>query len=496
MVFNRNFATEFVPLFILYMHFQKTKIVATVGPSCNTREKLEELVEAGVDVFRLNFSHGSHAQHLEVIEHITAINKSRDLHLGILADLQGPKLRVGVMEDKGGLPIKEGDILTFVQHECLGNAEHIYMSYEYFAQDVKVGESVLVDDGNVQLEVVETNGVDTVKLVVKFGSLLKSKKGVNLPNTKVSQPSLTEKDIVDLDFVLNYEVHWIALSFVRRPEDIDELRARIRKTQHDAKIIAKIEKPEAVACIEEIVKRTDAVMVARGDLGVEMPIEEVPLVQKQIVNLCNRYAKPVIVATQMMESMIENPMPTRAETTDVANAVFDGADAVMLSGETASGAHPALVVQTMRRIIANAETSDLVYNKIHTPHPDSEHFVSDVVCRNAYSIARELGSETIIGFTVSGYTAFQVSSYRPRATIYIFSDKRSALSMLNLVWGVRPFWYRQFSETLSTNKTINEVHAILKEKNMINVGDVVVNTGAMPLDAKQRTNLLRVGLVG
>ncbi|MEY4926402.1 MAG: pyruvate kinase [Bacteroidota bacterium] len=478
------------------MHFQKTKIVATVGPSCNTREKLEELVDAGVDVFRLNFSHGTHEQHLSVIQHIHAINKSRDLYLGILADLQGPKLRVGVMEDPNGLAIKEGDILTFVQHECLGNAQHIYMSYEYFAQDVKPGEAVLVDDGNVQLEVVETNGVDTVQLVVKFGTVLKSKKGVNLPNTQVSQPSLTEKDIADLDFLmtLDYDVHWIALSFVRRPEDIDDLRTRIVRAQHEAKIIAKIEKPEAVDCIEEIVKRTDAVMVARGDLGVEMPIEEVPLVQKLIVNLCNKYARPVIVATQMMESMIKNPMPTRAETTDVANAVFDGADAVMLSGETASGDHPALVVSVMRRIIGQAETSDLVYNKQHKPDASSSEFVSDVVCHNAHTIAREVNSDAIIGFTVSGYTAFQVSSYRPKANIYIFSDKRHALSMLNLVWGVRPFWYRQFAETLSTNKTIHEVHAILKEKGIIKTGDVIVNTGAMPLDAKQKTNLLRVGI--
>ncbi len=478
------------------MHLQKTKIVATVGPSCNTREKLEELVHAGVDVFRLNFSHGTHAQHLEVIEHIHAINKALDIHIGILADLQGPKLRVGMMEDhENGLPIKEGDILTFVQHECLGNAEQIYMSYEYFAQDVKPGEAVLVDDGNVQLEVVETNGVDTVKLVVKFGSVLKSKKGVNLPNTLVSQPSLTDKDIADLDFILEHNVHWIALSFVRRPEDIEELKARIKRAQHNAKIIAKIEKPEAIACIEEIVRLSDAVMVARGDLGVEMPIEEVPLIQKRIVSLCNQYARPVIVATQMMETMIKNPMPTRAETTDVANAVFDGADAVMLSGETASGAHPALVVNMMRRIIGNAETSDIVYNKMHSPMIDSTEFVSDVVCHNAHTIAREVQSNTIIGFTVSGYTAFQVSSYRPKATIYIFSDKPQVLSMLNLVWGVRPFWYRDFETTRSTNRTIQEVHDILKDKGILKVGDIVVNTGAMPLEPHQKTNLLRVGLV-
>ncbi len=478
------------------MHLQKTKIVATVGPSCNTREKLEQLVNAGVDVFRLNFSHGTHAQHLEVIEHIHAINKSLDTHIGILADLQGPKLRVGMMENhEQGLAIKEGDILTFVQHECLGTAEQIYMSYEYFAQDVKPGEAVLVDDGNVQLEVLETNGVDTVKLVVKFGSVLRSKKGVNLPNTIVSQPSLTEKDIADLEFIMQYDVHWVALSFVRRAEDIEDLRVRIKKAQHHAKIIAKVEKPEAIECIEEIVRRSDAVMVARGDLGVEMPIEQVPLIQKRIVSLCNQYARPVIVATQMMETMIHNPMPTRAETTDVANAVFDGADAVMLSGETASGSHPALVVDMMRRIIGNAETSELVYNKTHSPIINSENFVSDVVCQSAHTIARQVNSETIIGFTVSGYTAFQVSSYRPKASVYIFSDRPHVLSMLNLVWGVRPFWYRHFEVTRSTNKTIQEVHDILKDKGILKTGDIVVNTGAMPLEPLQKTNLLRVGSV-
>ena len=290
-------------------------------------------------------------------------------------------------------------------------------------------------------------------------------------------------------------INWIALSFVRKASDIDELRIRIKAASHPAKIIAKIEKPEAVADIEAIVATTDAIMVARGDLGVEMPIERLPMIQKNMVSLCNQYAKPVIVATQMMESMIENPSPTRAETTDVANAVIDGADAVMLSGETAAGKHPALVVEMMKRIVADVEAnSPVVYNRDHHPRRDSASWLSDSVCYYAHLTAAELDALTIIGMTVSGYTAFQVSSYRPKADICIFSDRHSVLGMLSLVWGVRGFFYDSF-ENASTDQTIQDSHDILKKYGIIADGDIVVNTGAMPIESRLRTNMLRVSTV-
>ena len=324
-------------------HHQKTKILATIGPASSSKEALLDLVKAGVNVFRLNFSHGEHSQHQQVIDNILEINEKYNVYVGILADLQGPKLRIGKMENNA-LAIQPGDILTFVNEECLGTKEKIYMSYELFAADVKVGEKVLVDDGKIVLEVLSTNGKNEVKLIVLFGQTLSSNKGVNLPDTIVTQPSLTEKDLEDLDYILTQPVNWIALSFVRQAKDVKDLQKRIKAKKHIAKVVAKIEKPEAINNIKEIIKVSDAIMIARGDLGVEVPIEKLPGLQKMIIAKCIQKAKPVIVATQMMESMITNPSPTRAEVTDVANAVLDGTDAVMLSGETSVGEHPSLVV--------------------------------------------------------------------------------------------------------------------------------------------------------
>jgi pyruvate kinase len=476
--------------------FQKTKIVATVGPSCHSREQLGELIDTGVDIFRLNFSHGTHEYHLSTIQNIHSLNEEKRTHVGILCDLQGPKLRVGMMP-KEGLPIKAGDVLTFVQgdeyKDAIGTPDKVYMSYEFFAQDVHPGEVVLLDDGNIRMRVLETNRVDEVKLTVEHGTLLKSKKGVNLPQTKVSQPSLTKKDIEDLEFVMTQEVHWIALSFVRQAADLHDLRERLLQVGHEAKIISKIEKPEAMDDIEAIVAASDAVMVARGDLGIEMPIERLPLSQKRIVTLCNEQAKPVIVATQMLESMMTAPIPTRAEVTDVANAVIDGADAVMLSGESAAGDHPVLVVQTMCNIIAEIENnSDLPYNRSHLPQPNSKYFLSDTVCHTTHTLARDLNAKMIIGVTVSGYTAYQVSSYRPKAYIAIFSPKKHILCQLNLLWGVRAFYYGAFA---GTEQTMLDVHNLLKNKGLVEIGDLVVNTGATPLESRHRTNMVRAGLI-
>lgn len=470
---------------------QNTKIVATVGPASSSYDMLLELVRVGVDVFRLNFSHGSHEDHQKVIDNITRINERYGLHIGILADLQGPKLRVGKIENEG-LPLKEGDVVTFVNEKCVGTMEKIYMSYPQFPMDVKVGETVLVDDGKLVFEVLETNRKDTVKLKTVFGGVLSSNKGVNLPNTNVSLPSLTEKDLIDLEYILTQPVNWIALSFVRRPEDIIDLRDRIQAKNHPAKIIAKIEKPEAVHRIDEIIKAANGIMVARGDLGIEMPIEQLPVIQKEIVSKCIQRARPVIVATQMMDSMITNPSPTRAEVTDVANAVLDGADAVMLSGETSVGKHPVKVVEYMNKIIDEAERVFNFEGRRPVLVPKARTFMSDVVCFNAAKTAEELDSKAIVGMTSSGYTAFKVSSYRPKRDIYIFSDRMHMLATLNLVWGVRCYYYDRFT---TTDETINDVNDILKAAGKLQPGDVVVNTGSMPLHRRHRTNMLKVTII-
>ncbi|MEM6725082.1 MAG: pyruvate kinase, partial [Bacteroidota bacterium] len=419
------------------------------------------------------------------------INNKYNANLSILADLQGPKLRVGKMEGEG-LPIAEGDILTFTTEECIGTKEKIFMKYPYFAKDVEVGEKVLVDDGKIELEVVETNKKDVAKLKVLFGSLLKSNKGVNLPDTKISLPSLTEKDRTDLEFILTQPVNWLALSFVRSPDDIIDLRKRIQQQNHKAKIIAKIEKPEAIQFIQEIIDATDGVMVARGDLGIEVPMEQLPMLQKRIIELCMDSGKPVIVATQMMDSMIVNPSPTRAEIIDVANAVLDGADAVMLSGETSVGKHPIKVVQAMNKIIAQAELDPHVYYRGHSPQESSPTYLSDAICFNSCRIAREVNAKTIIGMTKSGYTAFKVSSNRPKSDIFIFSDDMYILCTLNLVWGIRGFYYDKFT---TTDETIYDVQQILKAAGFIKDGDIVINTGSMPLESRSRTNMLKISLV-
>ena len=471
--------------------FQKTKILATIGPASNSYGTLLELVRAGVDAFRLNFSHGTHEDHLKVFDYIQYINKKYKINICVVADLQGPKLRVGKMEN-GAIQLRKGDVLTFVNKECLGNKDGIYMSYESFARDVKVGEKVLIDDGRVELLVREKNDVDTVKLEVLYGSALSSKKGVNLPDTNISLPSLTEKDKNDLDFILQYPFNWIALSFVRRAEDIEDLRKHIQDKKHAARIIAKIEKPEAITHLDAIIEAADGIMVARGDLGVEVPMERLPMLQKDIINRCIHQAKPVIVATQMMESMIKNPTPTRAEIIDVANAVIDGTDTVMLSGETAIGAHPVKVVEAMNKIIAEAEQQESIYYKRLTPSRESESFLSDAICYNACRIARQVDAKMIIGMTESGYTGYMVSSYRPQSNIVIFCSDENMLRTLNLVWGLRGFYYDEFT---STDATINDVQQILKTRGLLKQGDVVINTGSMPLHMRKKTNMLKVSTI-
>ena len=470
---------------------QKTKIVATVGPASAPKEMLEQLIMAGTDVFRLNFSHGDHEIHQKTINTIIKINEEHNINIGILCDLQGPKLRVGEMENNG-LELKPDDIVTFVNEPCVGNMDKIYMSYKDFARDVNVGERVMLDDGKLQMTVVETDGKSVVKLKVVFGGVLSSNKGVNLPETKISLPSLTEKDLRDLEFILTQPINWIALSFVRHAQDVIELKEKISAADHFAKVISKIEKPEAIADIKNIIKATDAIMIARGDLGVEVPMEKLPPMQKDIIKRCIKMGRPVIVATQMMESMITNPSPTRAEITDVANAVLDGADAVMLSGETSVGKYPVGVVSAMSKIISEAEKHYELQTKRPKADKSSKTFHSDTICFGAAKLAEDIKAKAILSITVSGYTAFKVASYRPNSLIYVFSSVKPMLATMNLIWGVQTFYYDKFS---STDETISDLTEILKGKNLLKGGDVIVNTASMPLQKRFLTNTLKITIV-
>lgn len=473
--------------------FKRTKIVATVGPACDTYEAMLELVKAGVNVFRLNFSHGSHEDKARIIEFIHKMNKSEPYNIAILADLQGPKLRVGEIAN-GALEIKEGDILTFTNKKCVGTLEKIFVSYPDLHSDVKVGEKILIDDGKLEVVVHEITPEKDVKVMVTLGGTLLPKKGVNLPDTSISLPSLTEKDLADLAFIMKQKVDWVALSFVRNPADITDLKERIRKAGHSAKVIAKIEMPQAITNLRDIIVESDGVMIARGDLGVELPVEAVPLIQKDIIRKCLHRAKPVIVATQMMESMIERTKPNRSEITDVANAVLEGADAVMLSGETATGKYPKLVVETMTKIIREIEEKAYVYNReeMLKPQSHSPSFLSDAICYNAAKLAEDVNADALIGMTQSGYTGFMLSSYRPKAHLYIFTKVRSLVNQLSLSWGVRAFYY---DEEESLDDIFFDQVDILKERSFVSNGDIVVHTGSTPVHLHLPTNVIKIAKV-
>lgn len=468
----------------------RTKIVATVGPACDSYEQLLALVKAGVNVFRLNFSHGSHEDKAKIIDHIRKINFTEPYNISILGDLQGPKLRVGEIENNA-LEVFPGDILTFTNEKVVGTIERIYVSYPNLHADVKIGNKIMIDDGKMEVKVVGIEKNHDVKVQVTMGGIISSKKGINLPDTKISLPALTDKDLIDLDFIIEQKLDWVALSFVRHVKDIVILRSKLTDKSSKTKIIAKIEKPEALVNIRDIIIESDGIMVARGDLGVELPIEQVPLIQKQIIRKCLHRAKPVIVATQMMESMIDRIKPNRSEITDVANAVLEGTDAVMLSGETATGKHPVLVVETMRKIIMQVERTDYRYNLEDdlVPQPHSPSFLSDAICYNACKLARDTKAEALIGMTQSGYTAFMLSSYRPASPLYIFSKEKSLINQLSLSWGVRAFHYAE-EESLDT--IMSDQIQICKERGFIKSGDLVVNTGSTPVHLHLPTNVLKI----
>lgn len=469
---------------------KKTKIVATIGPVSNSYETMLELVKAGVNVFRLNFSHGTHEDKLAVLENIRRINREEPFNVASLGDLQGPKLRVGEIENNG-IMVTPGDILTFTNEKCVGTLEKIYVSYPNLAGDVKLGNKILIDDGKIEVVVVDITKSKDVKVEVTIGGVLSSKKGINLPDTKISLPALTEKDLADLEFIIEQECDWVALSFVRSVKDLVILRSKLDEKKSKTKIIAKIEKPEAIVNIRDIILESDAIMIARGDLGVEMPVEKVPMIQKEIIRKCMHRAKPVIVATQMMESMMDRVKPNRSEITDVANAVLEGADAVMLSGETAAGQHPVLVVETMSKIIKEIETTSYNYDReeMLKPQPHSPSFLSDAICYNACKIALDVNADAVIGMTQSGYTAFMLSSYRPKAPLYIFTKEQSLVNQLCLSWGVRAFFY---TEEESLDQIINDQIAILSERGFLRSGDVVINTGSTPVELHLPTNIIKV----
>lgn len=475
-------------------YLKKTKIIATLGPASSDKETMLQLIQAGTDIFRINFSHADYDLVKKNVQTIRELNQEHGFSVGILGDLQGPKLRVGVVKE--GSYLNPGDILTFTNEKIEGDSTKVYMTYQKFPQDVKVGERILIDDGKLVLEVIETNNLDTVKAKTIQGGPLSSKKGVNLPNTNVSLPALTEKDIKDANFMLDLELDWIALSFVRHAQDIIDLKELMKNhptNKQKTPIIAKIEKPEGVKNIEQILQECDGLMVARGDLGVEVPMEEVPAIQKNLVEIARKYAKPVIIATQMMETMITSLTPTRAEVNDVANSVLDGADAVMLSGETSVGKYPVDVVKNMSKIVKNIEQTHFYQNKNspieHEFNCVDERFITNRICLAAVRIAKTANVEAIVTLTYSGYTAFQISAHRPNANIIVYSSNRRVLTMLNLLWGVRAFYYDMQK---STDETIIQVNMLAHSNGFVEQGDFVINLNATPAYEGGKTNTLRL----
>jgi len=470
---------------------KKTKIVATIGPACSDKETLKEMFLSGLNVCRLNFSHGSYEDHANVVQIIKELNQETGLNVAILADLQGPKIRTNEIENNGVELINGREIIVGIQ-KIVGTAEKFSINYDRLPAEVNPGERILLDDGKIILEVISTDKKDSFKAKIIQGGILSSKKGVNLPNTKISMPSLTAKDLEDLNFALDHNVDWIGLSFVRSAKDIVELKKLIAAKKCKAKVIAKIEKPEAIDEIDQIIAESDGLMVARGDLGVEIPFQNVPLIQKMIIKRCMVHAKPVIVATQMMESMINNMSPTRAEVNDVANAVLDGADAVMLSGETSVGKFPVEVIRTMSNIVTEMEKFDGIYNKEELPEKNQARFISDSICFNACRLSQRVEASAILTMSFSGYTAYKIASQRPKAPIYVFTSNTQILTQLNLIWGVKAFYY---NKQISTDHTIADIKSLLKNEGLLNVGDIVINIASIPLKEMGGSNMLKLSYV-
>ena len=469
----------------------KTKIIATIGPASYNKTTLRKMFSAGLNVARINFSHSNHEEAEQIYNWIQELNEEEDRNVAILGDLQGPKLRIGVVEE--GQVIKKGEKITITTKECIGNASKVYITYPEFPKDVEVGDKIMLDDGKLILRAESSNKKDEVVAKVVQGGDLKSKKGVNLPNTKISLPCLTPKDLADLECALKLGIEWIGLSFVRSVNDIKELQKIIDSKNSPAKIVAKIEKPEAIQEIDAIINETDAIMVARGDLGVEVPMERVPALQKMISRKCIKYSTPVIIATQMMESMMDSLSPSRADVNDVANAVHDRVDGVMLSGETSVGTYPVQVIRAMSKVVKNQESHNHHEMEEFLPEEKkNDRFISDSICFNACKIAEQVNAKAVMTMTHSGYNAFKISSFRPPSKICIFTNNRKILNTLSLLWGVRGYYYDKF---VSTDHTISDIKNIIKEKGIVTEGDMVINIASMPITDKGMTNMMRLSRI-
>jgi len=472
-------------------HFNRTKIITTLGPASNSKEIIEQMIAAGADVMRINASHGDHNFMQAIVDNVRTINEEKKLNIALLLDLQGPKIRIGVIAN-GECELMDNQQFTLTTEVIEGDAMKASIQYKGFYNDVKKGDVVLIDDGKLKLEVREVLANKDVVTKVIHGGKLMSKKGVNLPFTQISIPSLTEKDCADIEFALANNVEWIGLSFVRTANDIIELKDIIKKSGKACRIIAKIEKPEAVRNIDDIIAESDGVMVARGDLGVEIDMAQVPIIQKKVVKKCLNEGKPVIIATQMMESMITNFRPTRAEVNDVGNAVYDGADALMLSAETSVGRYPVGVVHSMRKIIQAIEHDQDIYYRLNKPDKHSRTFISDSLCYHASEMAMQSGAKAIAAMTHSGYTAFKVSSQRPRAGIFIFTDNKPILNTLSLVWGVRGFYYDKYE---STDQTIEDIKEFLKAESLVETNDIIIHIASTPMHKRTRANTIKINVV-
>ena len=467
-----------------------TKIIATIGPSSYDKDIIREMFNSGMNVVRLNFSHCPHKKAHQIIQFVQELNTELDRNVAVIGDLQGPKIRIGEVENN--IKLKKGEILNFTSNKIVGNNKKVFINHSNFHKEVKLGDKIMIDDGKIVLKVINNDKNFTEGKVIQGGAL-NSNKGVNLPNTKISLPCLTKKDLEDLFFCLKYGVEWIGLSFVRSPSDITELKKIIAKSNSPAKIIAKIEKPEAIEKIDEIIDISDAIMVARGDLGVEVPIEKVPNLQKIITDKCIKNSTPVIIATQMMESMLSNINPSRSDVNDVANAVHDKVDAVMLSGETSMGNFPIKVVKTMQKIIKNVEkfTTKNQTDSSYT-YKNKNRFISDFICLNACSMAKNVGAKAILTMTHSGYNAFKISGFRPPCKICVFTQNKKIMNTLSLLWGVRGFYYNKYE---STDKTITDIKNIIFKKQIVKKKDFVINIGSMPIKDRGMTNMLKLSMI-
>lgn len=471
---------------------RKTKIVCTIGPSSNTREKIQQLISGGMNVARLNFSHGSHEDHKKVIHHLREVADEMNVSLPILMDLQGPKIRVGKMKD-GAQQIDPGQYVNLTPEDIEGNQEIVPIDYPYLFQDAREGDIILMDDGLLEFKIVKIENHE-ITARCEVGGVLKSRKGVNLPNVKLSISAITEKDVKDLDFGISEGIDFVALSFVRYADDVQNIISKIRARGSNAGVIAKLEKPEALEQIDEIIEEADGLMVARGDLGIEIASERVPLIQKEIIRKCKQAGKPVITATQMLESMVNNPRPTRAESSDVANAVLDGTDAVMLSGESASGKYPIEAVQQLNKICRNVESrATIIYRNLEYNKPEwKEKQVVESLSYSCISIADSVDAKAISVITHSGTTARRIAKYRPIVPVIAFTESEEVRRQLNLVWGVTPV---KLDRIFDTDKSVKLMEDYLRDEGLVNTEDRVVIATGIPVSKRGTTNMVKVSTI-